>query len=214
MISVLIVIYSITKVKSIILLLQNSIVFLNIVLLVLCGLMVTVVLLWKSRYEYRKIAYKDTLTGVYSRAFLDWWLSNYKLDPKLGLSTVVIMDIDNFKDINDTHGHLVGDQVLIKIAEVLRDSIRKNDFIIRYGGDEFLLILAGCNEATSLNIVNRAIDTFKDDHEFEFDIEVSYGIAQITNKENFIDVLNSADEKMYSHKNHKTKTSVPLQWNI
>src|SRR5207248_5366568 len=58
--------------------------------------------------------------------------------------SLLVMDLDNFKDINDTHGHHVGDRALREVAGVLRNGIRPYDMCVRYAGDEFMVVLAGC----------------------------------------------------------------------
>lgn len=93
--------------------------------------------------RYFKLAIKDQLTGLYNRYYLDT-----NLDQILKLSkrnneplTMLLMDIDHFKNINDEYGHDVGDQVLKEIATVIKSNIRESDLLIRWGGEEFLLIL-------------------------------------------------------------------------
>lgn len=85
--------------------------------------------------------YRDTLTKTYSRAYLKSVMPN--LETAKGIA---IADIDEFKSINDTYGHIVGDDALKHISNVIKSCIRKDDVIIRYGGDEFLLIFDDITE--------------------------------------------------------------------
>ncbi len=102
---------------------------------------VTELALKEKRFEYE--SHTDELTGLYSRRYI---LSELAIELERArryertLSALMI-DVDNFKAINDEHGHLIGDQVLKTFARILRTSIRKVDLAGRYGGDEFLLIL-------------------------------------------------------------------------
>src|SRR5690606_17786142 len=68
---------------------------------------------------------------------------------------VVVLDVDNFKEINDSHGHLVGDEVLRHIAGVLRDTLRANDSVVRFGGEEFVLLLPGIGIDEARTVVTR-----------------------------------------------------------
>ncbi|HIP93235.1 MAG TPA: diguanylate cyclase [Desulfurobacteriaceae bacterium] len=91
---------------------------------------------------------KDPLTGCYNRIFLHEFVENQipvmkKYSIPLG---ILIIDIDDFKKVNDTYGHDIGDIVLKNIAEVIKKSVNKSDFVTRYGGEEFLVLLCNCQE--------------------------------------------------------------------
>lgn len=100
-----------------------------------------------------KVVIIDPLTGVYNRRFFD-----EQLDREIGLAeragtdlSLLMIDIDHFKSVNDTHGHAAGDRVLAVIAAVLNDSIRGSDVLTRYGGEEFAVIAPATNaEAAAL----------------------------------------------------------------
>ncbi len=111
--------------------------------------------------------------------FLDKWLipNINKLNKDDVVSSVAMIDINDFKYINDTYGHLVGDKVLIKLASILSSSVRNDDYVVRFGGDEFLVILTRCDEAKSQSIINRVQEKLKNIDEFVFDVEISYGIS-------------------------------------
>lgn len=153
-------------------------------------------------FNYREYAYKDILTGVNSRLFLDKWLKRNadQLEKESMASSIVMIDIDYFKYINDIYGHVIGDQVLVRIADILQGTIREGDFVIRYGGDEFILFLRRCDEIDAKTIVNRIQEKLKDIHEFDFEIQISYGIHEIKSKNEFFESITAADDKMYSFK--------------
>lgn len=95
--------------------------------------------------ELREQAIRDPLTGLFNRRYLQSTLDREWARcqrEKLPLC-VALLDIDHFKQINDRYGHGVGDQVLIRLAQLLNDSIRREDLACRYGGEEFLLLLPG-----------------------------------------------------------------------
>lgn len=82
--------------------------------------------------EYYEKTYKDVLTGAFNRRFYEEKLRLYPLD-----GGIAMIDVDDFKIYNDLFGHNVGDAVLCAVAEALKEHVRNNDFLIRYGGDEF-----------------------------------------------------------------------------
>jgi diguanylate cyclase (GGDEF)-like protein len=93
---------------------------------------------------------EDTLTGVGNRRFLDLKLELCRFESQITGRPfgVLMVDVDRFKDINDSFGHGVGDRALRMTAETLRNGIRQSDYLGRWGGDEFLIMLTGLSEAT------------------------------------------------------------------
>lgn len=92
---------------------------------------------------FHRISHIDYLTGAYNRRYLEIYFRKKPHKKKCALACIMI-DIDGFKKINDEYGHSVGDEVLKQTVELLRkslDTIRKTDFIVRYGGDEFFIVL-------------------------------------------------------------------------
>lgn len=99
-----------------------------------------------QRHHLYELAMIDQLTGLYNRNSLNEFASKAfseanRHDFRLSL---ILMDIDRFKDINDTHGHLAGDEVLASVGDVLKDNCRNEDFAVRFGGEELMLILPHC----------------------------------------------------------------------
>ncbi len=118
-----------------------------------------------------------------------------------------MMDIDHFKVINDTHGHLVGDDVLKEISKILLELTRQSDIVVRYGGEEFIVLLPNTKIKGALSIANKIHTTIGD---FKIPINnnilkftISIGVAECDWKaENTIDsIIYSADKLLYEAKN-------------
>ncbi len=146
---------------------------------------------------------RDELTDLYTRAKMRSRLS-FKLkssDP----FTVIMADLDGFKDINDTYGHAEGDKVLIKVAEVLKQIVNVEDMVCRYGGDEFL-ILVEFNKDIAEKVISR-IDTVLSKHNqsVDYKISMSYGHEFIDNPSeiDLEDLLHRIDQKMYDNKQRR-----------
>jgi diguanylate cyclase (GGDEF)-like protein/hemerythrin-like metal-binding protein len=93
--------------------------------------------------HYFKIAVKDQLTGLYNRYYLDVNIDKYFNQGRRYHEplSMLLIDVDHFKKVNDTYGHDVGDQVLIELSRLLKENIRESDLLIRWGGEEFLVVL-------------------------------------------------------------------------
>ncbi|MBN4056884.1 GGDEF domain-containing protein [bacterium AH-315-J21] len=107
--------------------------------------------------HYKRLANRDTLTGLYNVAYLQARLSEeVERSKRFSRSVgVLIMDIDHFKEINDTRGHLQGDQALKFLSKLILEHVRAVDIACRYGGDELCIILPDASEATILGTMNR-----------------------------------------------------------
>jgi len=133
-----------------------------------------------------------------------------KLMEHYGRFTCVLMDIDHFKNINDTYGHLTGDEVLRAMGEVLasKDIFRENDILARYGGEEFVVLLPETSRQHARIPAERFREKMKsiifyDEHNNPFNVTVSLGISEfrITDKDNE-ELINRADQALYYAKEH------------
>ncbi len=160
----------------------------------------------REREKFRELAMEDALTGVYTRHFFNEWIQNYYeiIRRKNEYASIVMIDVDHFKKINDNYGHLVGDKVLRAVGNVLKSSTRRMDLVVRYGGDEFLMVFPQTTQKRVDEILKRIqskLSSLK--KEFGFEISLSYGIAYISPEKDYKQALQSADEKMYEMKNSK-----------
>ena len=151
----------------------------------------------------QKLALTDSLTGCYNRRFLEEFSNEYLKTVKrenYSLSLMMI-DIDDFKKINDSCGHDIGDKVLVDFSKMVRDCIRANDMFVRLGGDEFLILLLHTNMENSSVVAQKILDKVKDyDEKCKF--TVSIGISQIQETDNNInEMMKRADISLYKAKN-------------
>jgi len=164
-------------------------------------------LLTQKVEKYSDKAYKDGLTDIFNRRFLEEKGNELFLKYKLSKSQVgiIMLDIDNFKKINDTYGHDIGDLVLITLAQKIKKLIRKEDVFIRYGGEEFILILPNSNIHNTYKIaekIRQAIEkTVIDIGEKHLEFTISLGISEIhSDDESIYDAIKRADINLYKAK--------------
>ena len=132
-----------------------------------------------------RLIFEDELTGLYNRRFLFQYFhskiswDNTENEP----ISLIMMDVDNFKEVNDTYGHQVGDQALVWVAELIRTVIGEEGLPIRYAGDELMILMQNCGKQTALKTANRVLhrvrsESFRPDgKDFNVRITLSMGIA-------------------------------------
>ncbi len=151
----------------------------------------------------------DDLTGLYNSRYLRYALTNaiHRYEQKAQPFSILFIDVDRFKSINDTHGHLIGSQFLVAIGKTVKNSVRAIDPVFRYGGDEFVVILSGTSLEGAQVIAERMRKNI-DRRVFVIDGEklhatISIGVATYPEHTQDKEVLlRMADEAMYSAKKH------------
>ena len=162
----------------------------------------------RDQEHIQYLAHFDQLTGLPNRIML-----NDRIKYLLNMSqrnneplTLMFLDIDHFKNINDTLGHTIGDQLLIEIAQRLKDTIRDEDTVSRLGGDEFIMLFPNTDSNTAMHIATKLIHAVSKPSNFdghELSITPSIGIALYPNDgEDFETLLKHADTAMYKVKNN------------
>lgn len=154
----------------------------------------------------------DPLTGINNRRELRKYILKETKDPSYeGLLALIMMDVDNFKQVNDEHGHFYGDDVLMRVSEILKHSCKDTPaFLARYGGDEFCIVYPAKNlqavESVVSGIFRNVIrwNTMSDDA-VKIGLSVGYSVWQKGADDTVDDFFRRADEKMYEVKSEKKK---------
>ncbi len=150
-------------------------------------------------FKYDSSLNKDALTGANNRRYFDNY--NYLSDK---MYAVFMIDVDDFKKINDMHGHDMGDKILRDIVDVLRTSVRTTDSVIRLGGDEFSII-ATIKHEDDIKIINKRINEntkmYNMTHDIPFSLSIGSGVYD--SMDDFSSFLKRIDSKMYRKKRYK-----------
>ncbi|ESK53818.1 MAG: GGDEF domain-containing protein [Moraxellaceae bacterium] len=146
----------------------------------------------------------DPLTNVMNRRSISNQLEKLHQQPNQ-LYSIVLLDLDHFKNINDYFGHSVGDQVLVKVAKCLANNLRDQDMIGRFGGEEFILLLPNTTTIQAQNVAERcrlAISylTFTSEDHQEFSVSASFGISSTLSADEPHLVISQADQALYAVK--------------
>ncbi|CDZ24495.1 hypothetical protein CCDG5_1381 [[Clostridium] cellulosi] len=160
----------------------------------------------ESEQINRQLARRDPLTKLANRHAIMQLLDNTFKDPKtLQSSALLFLDLDGFKSVNDTYGHLMGDNLLVRVAGILKSKVRKDDVVARLGGDEFIIFISNIDSIESLETIgNKLVSEIAKPILIDgtmIHVTVSIGIApyddSIKNSNDFIKV---ADQAMYCAK--------------
>ncbi|MEM8594773.1 MAG: sensor domain-containing diguanylate cyclase, partial [Pseudomonadota bacterium] len=183
----------------------------NVILSILLGYLMLIVAytLWKKyQTELERMATHDALTGCISRYALYQYFQQIpnKKKERTPSNSVLLIDIDYFKLINDQYGHLVGDQVLIEFTKTINTLLRPNDVLCRWGGEEFLLVLSACDLDSAITIAKNVIRTIRH-NVYQIDkhcinITVSIGIARHRDGESVTQLIKRCDTLLYSAKHN------------
>ncbi len=146
--------------------------------------------------------YKDILTGLRNRRYFYERLSK-ELGRVSDYISLILLDVDDFKRINDKYGHVIGDRVLKELVKILQENCRSTDILARWGGDEFVIILPGTNMQGAYKLAERLRKSIQA-HDFHSEsITISIGIASINEKIDTDQFVVMADKALYRAKEKK-----------
>jgi diguanylate cyclase (GGDEF)-like protein/PAS domain S-box-containing protein len=162
----------------------------------------------KRAFEHEQIASRtDILTGIYNRRyFFEFMEYQFSMSKRYNQPlSIILFDVDNFKQINDTYGHLAGDDVLISVAQNVKQELRESDVFARFGGDEFIILVANNSVEAVRNLVERirakleALTIMANGHEIK--VTISAGIADLRpDIDSSTKLVNRTDQALYRAK--------------
>ena len=156
-----------------------------------------------ARNRIENIAITDDLTGIFNRRhILSRFAEEFEKVKRLKTNlSCILADIDHFKSVNDTHGHLAGDEVLKEISHRIRNTIRAYDILGRYGGEEFLILLPDTGLEDAKNLADRIRVHVKDNPIISSKISISLGVTSMQAQDQTVDdIIKRADERLYRAK--------------
>lgn len=152
-----------------------------------------------QREKIEKLSYFDSLTGLYNRLFFEAEMKRLDTNRNLPIS-IILGDVNGLKLTNDVFGHTCGDELLKKIAAVMRKVCRSDEIIARWGGDEFVLLLPRTGSAAADMVKDRIKVEFAREQVNAIRGSISMGCATKTADESIMDILDEAEERMYTQK--------------
>jgi len=159
--------------------------------------------IFKKSKKDEYMAYHDQLTNVYNRQYFHQAVEKgiYEASKNHRKSSMIMFDLDFFKKVNDTYGHQVGDEVLIKFAEIINKNVRSKDTFARWGGEEFVLLLCETDKNGALKVANNLVRIVADT-EFETvgTVTCSIGLSEFQKEDDLESWMIRADEALYKAK--------------
>jgi len=165
----------------------------------------------RELHKVRKESLTDALTGVSNRNAFDKALDTAitKADEEQGRFAFMLLDLDHFKKVNDTHGHLVGDKVLRYVGATIKKCIKGDDIVARYGGEEFAVILHNADKQGCMAVAEQIRATVaagvlrdKNSKKGYGQVTISIGIAEYSPNNNADELVNNADQALYRAKDN------------
>jgi diguanylate cyclase (GGDEF)-like protein len=147
--------------------------------------------------------YRDALTGIFNRAYLDYKLKKFAKRPKQDI-TGLMLDLNDFKRINDEYGHSVGDDALIATTRILQKAVGSHGIVIRYAGDEFIALINTQDDSETQSYIDRIqhlFESYNQNSGKPYKLSASIGSHKLHMKEESVDsFINTIDSRMYENK--------------
>lgn len=177
----------------------------------------TIANLHNEREKFSDLSMLDPLTGLYNRRGLENKLVTL-LNQSQASHYVMLLDIDHFKAYNDNYGHSMGDQALVRVSAAIRDAVRSRDVVVRYGGEEFLVLMSDVNQEYAIRMAERIqtqVRNLNIPHHFNAQVStsvtVSAGLSALAEGD-FPAALSAADRSLYLAKN-SGRNKIFYAWN-
>jgi diguanylate cyclase (GGDEF)-like protein len=156
--------------------------------------------LFIERLQLKYLSERDTLTGVFNRGTGERIMKELMTQPDQPLG-IILCDVDRFKQINDTYGHLVGDRVLQKVSQYCQSHLRKKDTLIRWGGEEFLILVSGGSQTQLKHLAERLCQGIAAEEIPEVGtVTASFGVVSLQANETLEQAFERADQALYQAK--------------
>ncbi|MEN6349305.1 MAG: HD domain-containing phosphohydrolase, partial [Syntrophomonas sp.] len=160
----------------------------------------------QAEEDIKYLSFNDKLTGVYNRAYFEEELKRIDVKRQVPIS-LIMGDVNGLKLINEALGRKEGDKLLKHVAKLFRKSCRKGDIVARWGGDEFIILLPGCENQAASKVLDRIRSACKQSKELPIQISISLGLASKSNyTKDMQDVIKEAEDKMYRNKLLESKS--------
>jgi diguanylate cyclase (GGDEF)-like protein len=170
----------------------------------------------RVRDRIMNLAETDELTGVWNKRYFRRQLpQEVERARTFGVPlSLLFFDIDDFKQINDTHGHMIGDVVLSELCGAVRETLRPTDTVVRFGGDEFAVILPHTDSSGAVAVAERVLSrvrtlTIPTDEEATVQCSISIGLAEFDRDDSASDLVRRADERLYEAKRQGKNRYIP-----
>lgn len=161
----------------------------------------------KNEEKLKYLTFKDSLTGLYNRTYFKEELNRYDTKRQLPLS-IILGDVNGLKLTNDAFGHQKGDELLVKISEIIKESCRQEDLIARWGGDEFVILLPSTDKEGVVDICNRIKESFEEIKGEPVKPSIALGYAtKIKHEEDIEDIFKIAEDLMYKNKLNESRNA-------
>lgn len=150
--------------------------------------------------KFKRMSMRDTLTGLVNRRYLRGKYA--ELEEKKERYSVIIADVDDFKQVNDNFGHETGDRVLKKVADIFKEFVRGSDYVCRWGGEEILILMPVCNKKQAKRVGVQLLEEISNAEVISKDgvrvkITITMGLADSLEGDGFMEVFRVADHRLY-----------------